>query len=521
MQSTSEFAKQLVKVVSPEPQDAEAIRERVRLKCRKSLYFLAKAVLGYPDLTPHFHRALAYQIQDPGRLRKLLEIPRGHLKTTLATRSFPIWRWIQEPDPPTFWGPEEVMLLAMSAAPVASVQIRGIQGHFEMNTFFKWLFPELIPDFRNTIWNLTEMRIGGTKRPESSLSVGGVDTKMTGMHYTGILEDDLVDETIANSEIEIGRRISWHQLAFPLLEVPGRDWIHTIGNRWGRKDVNGWIKENEPDCDIMTKAAILPDGTPLWPERFSLNELAKLRIRLGPSHFACQYMNDPRDMEGAAFSSKWLRYYSLGKDERGADVIFMDDGEIVPLADLWLYMVIDPALSPGNKSDRTAVVVTGVDPKGRIFVLEARAIRKDPHAALLEAYEVYNKWKPPQVAIEDVLFQRLLMPILERMARDRGQWLPVRPVKGSQSAGAKEARINQVVGETFASGRTFIRKEMTDFVDEYSWFPDPTTTRDLLDAYALSDKLWTFRRTGGKPLETADQWLRAALRAGMNPRTGY
>lgn len=515
-QKTASFAKALGKIVGSDP---EEIREQLRWKCRKSLYFLSKAVLRNRDLTLGFHLRVCRFAQNPELKRRLGEEPRGHLKTTIYTRSKPIWRLIQEPDPPRFWGPNERILLTMSSDSVASIQIQAIEKEFEGNTLFKWLFPELIPqDFQKTIWNTSEMRIGGTSLSEPNISTIGVGTKVTGRHFTGIIEDDLVDETIADSELEIQRRVNWHQYAFPLLEEPSRDWMDTVGNRWGKRDINGWIKEHEPDCRVMTDAAITKDGVPLWPERFSLEALAKIRIKLGAYKFACQYMNDPKDAEGSAFHSGWLRYYEILPDGN----FVLDSGELVKRETLWVYMTVDPAQTPGNRSDRTAIVTTGIDPKGRIFILDAVAVRKDPHEALTDVYDQYNKHKPSQLGVEAIAFQRLLVGALERMARARGQWLPVRPIKGSVASGAKEARINQVVGETFASGRAFLRREMIDFIDEYSWFPDPTTTRDLLDAYALSDLMWVFAgRSFKKDPDDANMWLRAARMAGMSSVTGY
>lgn len=503
--------------------DPDQVRESLRLRCRSSLYFLAKAVLGYGDLTPTFHQQACRFVQNPELKRRLLELPRGHLKTSLLTRSKPIWRIIQEPKPPHFWGVNERMLLVMSGGEVASVQIQAIEHQFENNQLFRWLFPELIPeDFTQTIWNTQEMRVAGTGTSEPNVSVIGVGSKVTGRHFTGIIEDDLVDETICDSLLELERRVNWHQYAFPLLEVPERDWMDTVGNRWGRLDLNGWIRLHEPDCRIMSRSAILSDGKSLWPDRFPPEELARLRIKLGPYKFSCQYLNSAKDSESAAFNPAWLKYYELAKDETGADVLALDTGEIVPQNELRIYMVVDPAQTPGNRADRTGIVVTGIDTKGRIFILDAVAVRKDPHAALYDVVRVYERWRPAQLGVEAVVFSRLLIHPLERLGRERGHWLPVVPVKGANTAGAKDARINQVVGETFAGGRAWLRREMTDFADEYSWFPDPTTTRDLLDAYSLSDQLWTFSGKLAKPgSDEAGRWLRAARLAGMSPVTGY
>jgi hypothetical protein len=595
------------------------------------------------------------------------------------------------------------------------------------------------------------------------------------LHVRGIVEDDLIDETVAESEIEVRKRVDWHQYAFPLLVDPARDWMDTIGNRWGRRDINGWIRENEPRCKIIHHKAILEDGTALWPERFSIEKLGEIRATLGPYKFACfgrgtkilmadwtekpieevrvgdmvvgftingttsnrntliptrvmathskrakthdmhlesgavirctpdhkfyvgrsgrlpyaaarhgkrpsvllrvaqdklpyprdpklwgylsglidgegcvkgrntltigisqsesqnpavcrgiegvlgklgvpfsvytrkqpekpgkvdllytlrggrtfllallkygccakrdqllkilwdhpkrpfrggedrvtaliparedelvfnmqteagnyiadrigvsncQYMNDPKDAELAAFSSKWQRFYQLLPD---GDLV-LDDGEVVKRSELFVYMVVDPAASPGNRNDRTAIVVTGLDPMGRIFILDAVAVRKDPYESMLDIHSVFEKWKPPQVGFETIGFQKLFIRPLERMSKEKGYWMPIVEIKGAQTPGAKETRINQVIGETFASGRAFLRKEMADFLDEYSWFPDPTTTRDLLDAYSLSDQLWVFRSIPKKDKKKGDEagwWAEMARKAGRSARTGY
>lgn len=441
----------------------------------------------------------------------------------MYSRGKPIWRMIQEPDPPRLWGPNERMLLVMSGGDVAAIHLGEIEHQFEHNVLLRWLFPETIPeDMHKALWNQSEMRLGNAEGSEPNITAIGVGTKITGRHFTGIIEDDLIDETCAESVVEVPRRVAWHQYAFPLLEVPERDWIDTVGNRWGRIDLNGWIREHEPDCRLgPDRRAILDDGNSLWPERFPADELARLRIKLGPYKFACQYMNDPRDSESAAFASSWIRYYEENVDAEGRPVFVLDNGEMVRQDECFVYMVVDPAATPGNRNDRTAIVVTAVDGSGRIFVRLALALRKDPFECLMDVWKQYERFRPAQINIEAVSFSRLLQKPLEWYGRSKGAYLPVVPIKGSTSVGAKEARINQVVGETFASGRAFLLRNQTDFVDEYTWFPDKTSPRDLLDAYALSQEVWIFR--GGKPKkrEGADDWYRAAIKAGMNPLTGY
>src|SRR5918996_1501595 len=84
---------------------SEEQRQGLRLSCPESLYFLCKGVLGFRDFTSTLHLPAANFVQDQAYRRKLLMLPRGFMKSHLATIGYPIWLLIQEPDG-NFRGPD-------------------------------------------------------------------------------------------------------------------------------------------------------------------------------------------------------------------------------------------------------------------------------------------------------------------------------------------------------------------------------------------------------------------------------
>jgi hypothetical protein len=61
--------------------------EAIRNRARTDLYFLAKGILGYDQVEPGAHQALCSFMTREEKNRRLVLMPRGHLKTTICTIS--------------------------------------------------------------------------------------------------------------------------------------------------------------------------------------------------------------------------------------------------------------------------------------------------------------------------------------------------------------------------------------------------------------------------------------------------
>ena len=475
---------------------SEVHRQFLRAKCRESLYFLCKAVLGFRDFTPHLHKPSCDFIQDQLPPRKLFMLPRSFFKSYLATIGYPIWLVIQEPDGKRFRGPEERILVANATATNAEQFLAKIKSIFERNTLFQWLFPELIPDFasRHITWNVGAATLPRKiEYPEPTFSTIGVGGAVVGRHFTRILLDDLINDQHAASPELMRKAIEWYKYAESLLEVSGRDELIVIGTRWAFSDLYSEIESSEGEFSVTNPLGFakcirhaIEDDQPIFPERFDFQELARLRSKLGDYMFSCLYLNNPRQPGVNDFDVNWLNYYKFTKDAK----ILLGDSEEIDPNDLDRVAIIDIATSTRREADFSAIVVIGVDFKRRVFLLEAWHGRVQTRHLIEQIFKLGKRWHVRAAYYEDSAQQRLIQYSLEEHAKATGQHMRIESVKAGNKQ-SKEQRV-RLVSTYFANGQVFIRESMLDFINEYSDFPLGKHD-DILDAFAYFPRCVRFQ----------------------------
>ncbi|HJZ11027.1 MAG TPA: hypothetical protein VJ521_02685, partial [Acidobacteriota bacterium] len=102
----------------------------MRTRCRESLYFLCKAVLGFRDFTPAIHLPACQFVQDTRYRRKRFMLPRSFFKSYLATIGYPIWLVLQEKRG-DFRGSDERILIANATATNSEKFLAKIKSVYE------------------------------------------------------------------------------------------------------------------------------------------------------------------------------------------------------------------------------------------------------------------------------------------------------------------------------------------------------------------------------------------------------
>ena len=73
--------------------------ERLREQGKRSLFFLARVILGFRDMDPLVHRPITLAVQDYERnTRVIVVIPRTWFKSSVVTISYSIFRAINDPN---------------------------------------------------------------------------------------------------------------------------------------------------------------------------------------------------------------------------------------------------------------------------------------------------------------------------------------------------------------------------------------------------------------------------------------
>lgn len=469
--------------------NTEEARDGLRTHALASTYFMAKAVIGFRDMIPGLHGDMAKWIDGPSK-RKLGLVPRDHLKTSVWTIANTVKRVSNNPN--------IRILLGNETATNAQHFLRRIEAVFERNALYQWLFPELVPDFSKVKkWSESEMLVPRTADyPESTVETIGVGGAVVSRHYNLLKLDDLVGKEASESGDVMKKVIDWYQYCESLLERP-EDEIEVYGTRWAYSDLYSWIEKNEGEwldrfyCSVFEQLT----GKPIWEERFNVEQLRRIKQKVGAFKFSCQYLNKPFDPEGGSFRPEWLRHHTM---RDGAIIPEGGDRRPIERNHLRTFMRIDPAISEKRGAARSAIIVDGVYKDERIFMLEAWAKRCDPFEMIDKAFEFQKEYDCDACGIESVAYQRILKPVFEREARARSVWINVVEMR-PDSREKKENRIRGSITPYLRRGLISVDEDKhADFVEEYTQFPNGGTI-DILDAFAYGPQVW------GEPAEQVNE----------------
>ncbi len=207
---------------------------------RESLYKTAKHLLDFKDVNEHTHGDIARDLESDTK-RKLICVPRGCLKSTLACVAYPIWLMLNNPD---------IRILIDSELYTNSKTfLREIKAHLQSPKI-----TELFGQFKSDPWNESEIIIKQRTKnlKEASITVGGVGTTKVGQHYDVIIHDDMNSEQNSNTPEGCQKVINHYRANIPILEPQGTMII--IGTRWSELDLIGHVLRNELGIDGTPKS---------------------------------------------------------------------------------------------------------------------------------------------------------------------------------------------------------------------------------------------------------------------------
>lgn len=357
---------------------------------------------------------------------------RGTAKTTLLDEVGSVHELLRRP--------EATILVTHSVDAQAKGLSRSIRVHFERNERMKRLFPEYAMDEKadagNVLsWSVPCRRGGGR---EGSLTVATPGKQTAGMHFSKVRMSDWCNEQTtplygaATLEAMQALVASGAQVQGLLLDrsvCPWASWSLDT-NRWHDADQAGTIirgNKAKPSARLRivergVKRA--PDGTfvPTWPEvqtPESLMEKFESPLMTAET-WAANFCSSPMSGEGDQFKPEWFKW--RGKDWR----------DLPPR--LKVAIVCDAAWTDAasggraaRRSDRSAIVVTGVAPMGgdlggHLFVLHAEAGRWGEDETIERIFAACLVWSPLWFGFEKTNGTRALEKLLLlKMSRDGGR----------------------------------------------------------------------------------------------------
>jgi phage terminase large subunit-like protein len=485
--------------INPSPSEMKHADEVLANSYSDLIYFgrafLPKDFLN-KSASPDFHTEVANKLisTKPGaRICNIL--PRGFGKSILSKAAI-LHKMLFSPK-------SEQQFIAWIAEEQGQAidHLKYVKTHLEINKFIRYYFGEMAGDAFGNRW--TEKDIVTAKGDR--MIAKGTSQRLRGrseldVRYTGIILDDFESELNTKTPERRSEIKKWVvSTIYPALEEsPGNEgWIWLCGtivhfDSFLQMILDGFNEAKENDRKYpwdVTFYRALEDGKPIWPEQFSKKKLAAKKMEFIEAglvnKFAQEYMNDARDISTAAFKIDRIQYHAhkFKSIDRMAYLATNDD--MIPIN---VYIGVDIAATATSTSDFQVIMVMGIDNEKNRYVLEYFRERIPTFDLPQIIIDMANKYTPIRRAtIETVAAQEMVRDMVTRLAHSDKRLIPgifkgVKPPGGIK----KEDRLETTLGPIVNSKKLFIRRSMTELVDEFFEHPFPRHD-DLMDGLYYAD----------------------------------
>ncbi len=394
--------------------------------------------------------------------RLIIAMPPRHGKSMLTSEYFPAWYLGRYPD--------RSIIASSYSQELAEDFGRKVRGQVT-----DWLWGQVFP--RASIM-------------QGSASAARIDTNQGGHYYavgvggavTGrganvlLIDDPVKGREDADSETMRRRQKDWFRSVAYTRLMPGGA-IVLVLTRWHEDDLAGWCLSEQPDegWTVLSLPAIAEPrdilgrapGAALWPERYPINVLERIRSVQGQRDWAALYQQRPAPDEGAYFRREWVRTY---------------DG--LPKG-LRMFGASDYAVS-ADGGDYTVHVVAGVNDADDIYLVDMWREQADALGWIESWLSMLRIWAPQAWAEEAGVIAKTVAPTLSKRLQEERLHRTLRKPYPSTSDKASRARGLQA---RMQAGKVFFPKHQdkpwaVELISEMLTFPAGKHD-DQVDALSL------------------------------------
>lgn len=223
-------------------------------------------------------------------------IPTHNSKSSMITEAFPLWL--------IFHNPNLNILIVSNSAGLSEkfgIALRELVNKYgaEFNIY--------LSDVKHAATYLMFSDEDGNLY-NGSIRLVGAGGSITGQDVDYLIIDDPYEGFSDITPGQLEKKINWFKTIIEQRIEPHSRMI-ILHTRWHSNDLQGYLKEKESeDYEFITFPAISKDNTPLWPERYTLEELEKKRESLGPRLFNSIYQQEPLDESGDFFDINLVKW---------------------------------------------------------------------------------------------------------------------------------------------------------------------------------------------------------------------
>ncbi|MGW5529398.1 terminase large subunit domain-containing protein [Streptomyces xanthochromogenes] len=299
-----------------------------------------------------------------GRPRKvLITMPPRHGKSRRAARWAPLWYLARHPD--------HRVMIASYSADLADDHGRWIRDAIVSYGDQLGLALHAGSKAANR-FDLADPATGD--RLEGGLVTAGVGGGLTGKGaHLAIVDDPIKDAADAESPTMRRRLWDWWTSVLNTRIEPGGS-ILVIQTRWHEQDLAGRILagEDASDWTILDLPAVADSdddalgraiGEALWPARYAVKALDKIRRAVGERVWWSLYMQKPRPLEGGVWKWPWITEHRLTAEQLKGVTLSR------------VVVAVDHAGGADDVNDEVGLCSAGLDRGGELYVLADRSGR--------------------------------------------------------------------------------------------------------------------------------------------------
>lgn len=265
-------------------------------------YFVASKYSDNVD-APHIDQ-LSQKLTEVylGEYKRLcVAMPPRHSKTSMVTLAFPLWLIFRNP---------ALNILVVNAEASLSERF-GIRLRESVREYGE-MFNVYLSDVKHSSSYLMFEDKNG-ELYQGSIRLVGANGSITGQDADYLIIDDPYKATEGITPSLLEKKIYWFDAIIEQRIEPQTRLI-ILHTRWHTNDLQGHFQRNRAeDYEFITFPAILPDGTPLWPERYTIDTLRKKQETMGERLFQSIFQQKPIDDSSDFFDLQKIHWYRPDK----------------------------------------------------------------------------------------------------------------------------------------------------------------------------------------------------------------
>jgi predicted phage terminase large subunit-like protein len=373
----------------------------------------------------------------------MIFLPPRHGKSLLGSIYFAAWYLGRHPD-------HQVIFVTYGQ------ELSDDFGRRVRNLLMDPLYQAIFPDCRLSDNSMAAHRF--TTTHGGAFFAVGRGGPITGRGANLLIVDDAIKDHEEASSPTVRKSLhDWFSSVALTRLMPGAA-VVLIQTRWHQDDLAGKLLSS--NCGETWNVLSLPaiaecdesfrrQGEALWPERFPLSELARIRAEVGEQVWASLYQQKPAAAEGVIFKREWWNTYKTPIEIQFVKVI-----------QSW-----DTAFKTGAENDFSVCTTWGVSENGYFLLHLWRGKVEFPELKRVFT-SLAEQWKPTEILVEDRASGQSLIQELKSSTR-----FPIISVKSDSDKRSRAQAITPMI----EAGKVFLPENapwVQVFLDETSSFPN-------------------------------------------------